>query len=53
MFDLTRLLSDNLLVFRDAPSIDVQLALKRSLRSAAVVDGVSRGLHQCVKDLDK
>ncbi|KAE9549688.1 hypothetical protein FO519_007095 [Halicephalobus sp. NKZ332] len=37
----------------DAPSIDVQLALKRALRSAAVVDGVSRGLHQCVKDLDK
>uniref|UniRef100_A0AC34RLZ8 40S ribosomal protein S12 n=1 Tax=Panagrolaimus sp. JU765 TaxID=591449 RepID=A0AC34RLZ8_9BILA len=37
----------------DAPSIDVQLALKRVLRSASVVDGVSRGLHQAVKDLDK
>uniref|UniRef100_A0A7E4W6C1 40S ribosomal protein S12 n=1 Tax=Panagrellus redivivus TaxID=6233 RepID=A0A7E4W6C1_PANRE len=34
-------------------TIDVQLALKRVLRSARFVDGVSRGLHEAAKALDK
>jgi ribosomal protein L7Ae-like RNA K-turn-binding protein len=38
--------------FRDAP-LDVQQALKRVVRSALVVGGVSRGLHEAAKVLDK
>jgi len=36
-----------------APSLDVQQALKRVVRSALVVGGVSRGLHEAAKVLDK
>uniref|UniRef100_A0A9J2P4C5 40S ribosomal protein S12 n=2 Tax=Ascaris TaxID=6251 RepID=A0A9J2P4C5_ASCLU len=33
--------------------LDVQAALKRALKSAIVVDGLSKGLHEAAKALDK
>uniref|UniRef100_A0A914D0B7 40S ribosomal protein S12 n=1 Tax=Acrobeloides nanus TaxID=290746 RepID=A0A914D0B7_9BILA len=37
----------------DVPSIDVQSALRRVLKSALISDGLSRGLHEAAKALDK
>lgn len=34
-------------------TLEVQQALKRVLKSASVVGGVSRGLHEAAKALDK
>uniref|UniRef100_A0A0N5AD25 40S ribosomal protein S12 n=1 Tax=Syphacia muris TaxID=451379 RepID=A0A0N5AD25_9BILA len=33
--------------------LDVQGALKRALRSAAIVDGLAKGIHEAAKALDK
>lgn len=42
-----------LFTYRDAQNLDVQQALKRVVRAALVVGGVSRGLHEAAKVLDK
>ncbi|KAI6184536.1 Ribosomal L7Ae/L30e/S12e/Gadd45 family protein [Aphelenchoides bicaudatus] len=46
--------SANMSAVGDAnPSLDTQQALKRVVRSALVVGGVARGLHESAKVLDK
>ena len=39
--------------FSDMATSDTKLALKRVLRSARHADGISRGLHESAKALDK